>query len=333
MKLDDRRTARSLRPLRAPATPESGEHPVSTRPGPAEPGPSPRNTPLLPARPTAGGAARATLTVMTGMEAGRVVALDQDELVIGRDPGPAGLCIEDPGLSRRHARILRAANGTFEIEDLGSTNGTLVRGQRVARAALEPGDYVQLGGGLQVRFAMTDPADERLRRQLYESSINDPLTRVYNRRYFFARLDADVASARRTGGPLSLLMLDIDDFKRFNDTFGHMPGDRALCFVAAQIQRITRIGNVLARYGGEEFVVMSPDTTLPEAMRLAERIRRDVAGLKFSVAANTVSLTVSIGVASLAELGPDDGAAALVGLADQRLYAAKAAGRNRVQGS
>ena len=208
-----------------------------------------------------------------------------------------------------------------------------MRGIRVAVAPLEHGDYVQLGGSLLVRFAMIDPTEEALARQLYESSVHDPLTRVYNRRYLLGRLEAEVACARRTGDPLALLMLDVDRFKRFNDAFGHLPGDRALCFIAAKVLRQIRAGSVLARYGGEEFVVLSPGTAGPEAGRLAERVRRAIEGLRFSAAATTVSLTVSIGVATVADLGTHEGGAALLSLAESHLDAAKAAGRNRVHGA
>jgi len=295
--------------------------------------PTPRKTPMLPARALPLGAPRPTLTLMSGMEAGRVIPLDAEAVVIGREVVGDGLSIEDPGISRRHARIVRNEDGTHRIEDLGSTNGTLVRGIRVAVAPLEHGDYVQLGGSLLARFAMIDPTEEALARRLYESSVHDPLTRVYNKRYFLGRLEAEVACARRTGDALSLLMLDVDQFKRFNDAFGHLPGDRAVCFIAAKVLRQIRVGSVLARYGGEEFVVLSPGTAAAEADRLAERVRRAIEGLRFSAAATTVSLTVSIGVATVADLGAHEGAPALLSLADARLHAAKAAGRNRVHGA
>jgi two-component system, cell cycle response regulator len=293
---------------------------------------SPRRTPMLPARPLSIGAPRATLTIMSGMDAGRIIALEGEAVVIGREVAE-GLTIEDPGLSRQHARITRNPDGTHRIEDLSSTNGTLVRGVRVAVAPLEHGDYVQLGGSLLVRFAMIDPAEEALGRQLYESSVQDPLTRVYNRRYFVSRLDAEVACARRSGEALALLMLDVDRFKRFNDAFGHLPGDRALCFIAAKVLRQIRAGSVLARYGGEEFAVLAPGTASMEAGRLAERVRGAIEGLRFSAAATTVSLTVSIGVATVAELGAHEGGPALIAMAEARLLAAKASGRNRVHGT
>jgi diguanylate cyclase (GGDEF)-like protein len=328
-----RRDIRNTRAWDGPPS-ESGSHAVA--PGrkscpPRLSAVSQRDTPLLPARPRRIGSVHATLTIMSGMEAGRVIPLE-DSTVIGRERSQ-GLSIEDPGLSRSHAHVGRREDGGFYIEDLESTNGTLVNGRRVVMAAhLEPGDYIQLGGSLLLRFAMIDATDEEMRRQLFESSVHDPLTRVYNRRYFFQRLDAEANSAKRKHDSLALLLIDVDEFKHFNDTFGHMPGDRALCFIAAQVARTLRAGSVLARYGGEEFVVLLPGTPHGDALRLAERVRAEVEGLRFSVAANSVSLTISIGVASLSELAPGEDATALVSLADERLYAAKRAGRNRVEG-
>jgi diguanylate cyclase (GGDEF)-like protein len=269
---------------------------------------------------------------MSGTDAGRVVALDADPLIIGRGPA-ADLRIDDPVLSRRHARVARDAEGDVYVEDLGSTNGTLVRGRAVTVATLESGDYVQLGEGVLLRFAITDATDEALRRRLHDSSVHDALTGVFNRRYLFDRLDAELAHARRHSLPLALLMLDVDQFKDFNDRFGHLPGDRALCFIVAQVKRFVRAGDVLARYGGEEFVVLSRAAEHGEAMRLAQRVRHGVQDTRFCVAGVGIRLTVSVGVASLSELEPADGAAELVALADARLYGAKQAGRNRVYGA
>ncbi|MGH7293375.1 MAG: diguanylate cyclase, partial [Polyangiaceae bacterium] len=249
-----------------------------------------------PARPLPVGGTRATLTVMSGSDAGRVVSLESGSVVIGRAP-EADLCIDDPVLSRKHARVARGPAGGVYVEDLGSTNGTLVRGRRVTIAPLESGDYVQLGDRVLLRFAVADATDEALRRQLHDSSVHDPLTRAYNRRYFFERLDSEIVHARRAGLPLALLMFDVDGFKAFNDRFGHMPGDRALCFIVAQTHRLLRAGDVLARYGGEEFVVLSRAAERDEAMHLAERVRRGVHDTHFSVAGMSVTITVSIGVA------------------------------------
>ncbi len=235
-----------------------------------------RRTPMLPPVPLRIGGGRGTLTVMNGLDAGRIAAIEGGAaVVVGRDPD-VDLWSDDPSISRRHARFGRDAEGNVYVEDLGSTNGTFVRGQRVTLARLAPGDYVQLGATLLVRFEIIDGTDEALRRQLYEASVLDPLTHAYNRRYFAKRLAAEVAHARRGRTSLAALMFDVDHFKEFNDRFGHLPGDRALCFVTAQVMRLIREEDLLARYGGDEFVALAR-TPEDQAVRLAGRLRGAIA--------------------------------------------------------
>src|SRR5471032_816405 len=165
--------------------------------------------------------------------------------------------------------------------------------------------------------------------------LTDSLTGVYNRRYIDRRLLEEIARARRQQYPISFMYLDIDHFKRVNDTVGHQGGDEVLREVAQRIKAELRLSDALARFGGEEFVVLLIDADLDSAAFVAERIRASVAGALISVPQQTqVSVTVSIGVACLA--GGDHGgedeaiARALVAHADEALYEAKATGRNRV---
>ena len=287
------------------------------------------DTPLLPARPLPVGVARATLTLATGAQAGRLVRLESGSTTIGRGQ-EADLQIDDPTVSRVHARIARRPNGLFFVEDLASTNGTFVGPRRVSICALASGDRIQLGPKVLLRFALTDPAEEELQMQLYESSVLDPLTRTYNRRHLVDRLTAEIAHARRRSTPLAALMLDVDRFKEFNDRHGHFVGDRILCFVATLVMRLVRVEDVVARYGGDEFVILARETDHGEALALAERLRDAVRAVCLSVAGGEVPVTLSIGVASLAETGDDDEASALLELADARLLVAKLAGRNQV---
>jgi two-component system, cell cycle response regulator len=285
-------------------------------------------TPARHVEPLPAGTARATISVVSGPDAGRIVPIEASCLVIGRG-AESDLQIEDPAVSRAHARIVRTSDGAFHIEDLGSTNGTLVGARRVTVAPLRAGDHVQLGPTALLRFALTDPADERLQVELYESSVRDPLTKTFNRRYLLGRLVAEVAHARRYGTPLAALMLDVDGFKQFNDRYGHFVGDRILCFATAQVWRLLRAGDLLARFGGDEFVVLSRETSAAQAATLADRLRSAVAGMHMSAGGVEVSVTISVGIASLEELGHQDAPEDLVDLADRRLCTAKRAGRNR----
>jgi two-component system cell cycle response regulator len=163
-------------------------------------------------------------------------------------------------------------------------------------------------------------------------ALTDPLTSVYNRRYLMAHLDELMArTAEGHAGP-GLLMLDIDYFKRVNDTYGHVAGDAVLREVANRIQRHVRGFDLVARYGGEEFVVVMPDTGLPVATMVAERLRNVMADKPVTFdGAGEIGVTVSIGIAVARDGG--DTAAALLQRADKALYGAKASGRNCVYSS
>ncbi len=272
---------------------------------------------------------RATLTVLNGFNAGQVFALDEQEHVLGRGT-EADLWAEDPAVSRRHARITHTPDGEYVLEDLASTNGTFVAARRTERCELASGDRIQLGPNLLLRFAIVDDAEEEMQRRLYESSTRDSLTRAYNRKYFGERLFAEIAHAERHTSHLSLLMLDLDDFKITNDTHGHLAGDLVLRVVSAQVMRLIRMEDVFARYGGEEFVILVRSTGHASAVRLAERTRVTLEQLSIPSKDVALRVTVSIGVASLSELGDHGGGTELVALADERLYRAKLGGRNRV---
>jgi diguanylate cyclase (GGDEF)-like protein len=272
---------------------------------------------------------RANLTLLTGPSAGEIFALARAETVIGRDDA-ADVVFDDGAISRRHARILREPGGEFVLEDLSSTNGTYVSAKPVTRHTLRSGDQIQLGPNVLFRFAMTDEAEERLQRQLFESSIRDPLTHAFNRKYLNERLLAEVAHARRHGTRLALLMLDLDDFKGTNDRHGHLAGDALLREVARTIVALIRLEDVFARFGGEEFVILTRGDGVHNASQLAERVRKAVASATVDFEGKTLSVTVSVGVVELDELPPPAGAKTLIERADARLYRAKALGRNRV---
>jgi len=165
--------------------------------------------------------------------------------------------------------------------------------------------------------------------RLAQLAVTDGLTGLYNPRYVHERLATEVERSQRSGLALSLLMLDVDHFKQFNDTFGHPAGDEVLRQLARVLADVRRDGDVIARYGGEEFAVILIDTTKSTATEVAEQIRERVFANDFSEAAQRAGrIGVSIGVATLLDDGGD--AEALVRAADTALYAAKRAGRNRV---
>ncbi len=175
--------------------------------------------------------------------------------------------------------------------------------------------------GIAVHVHLVRGLRER-QKELEWASSSDALTGLWNRAAFFARLEEEIARSRRHATPMSLLMIDLDHFKRINDTFGHAVGDRVLSDLATRLREALRGGDVAARYGGEELAVLLPHTPLAQAEKVAERLL---------IVARTIvvgrdALTVSIGVA---ELDATENVDRLVVRADEALYAAKGAGRDR----
>ncbi|HTC19657.1 MAG TPA: sensor domain-containing diguanylate cyclase [bacterium] len=167
---------------------------------------------------------------------------------------------------------------------------------------------------------------------LYEKvqklSITDGLTKLYSHRYFKQRLEEELILANRYSSQLSLLILDIDHFKHYNDTYGHVAGDHVLMEVAKILKDQAGMNHLAARYGGEEMVLIAPETTKEQAMELAEKIRKAIESNSFAVGKETTKVTVSIGVATF----PQDALTNLdlISKSDKALYAAKGRGRNRI---
>lgn len=163
-----------------------------------------------------------------------------------------------------------------------------------------------------------------------ELSIKDSLTGLYNRRYFFDYMEKEIERAKRSDRPLSLIMIDIDDFKKYNDTNGHLAGDAVLEKTAAVLGQHLRKGDVLARFGGEEFIALLPETGKDAAMSVAEKLRTSIDAMRFwgGELQPRGRVTITLGVATY----PEDGniANSLVSEADRRLYVGKARGKNQV---
>jgi diguanylate cyclase (GGDEF)-like protein len=171
-----------------------------------------------------------------------------------------------------------------------------------------------------------------LHQQNEQMALTDGLTGIWNSRRFRMRLDEEFKRAKRSGDPVSLLVLDIDDFKTVNDRYGHQRGDAILIELASRVAQHVREVDMLARYGGEEFVVILPDIDVDGAAIAAERIRREIGGRPFGEEGERpLRVTVSIGHAT----NPNHGATeeSLLGAADRAMYVAKSRGKNRVVGA
>jgi diguanylate cyclase (GGDEF)-like protein len=274
------------------------------------------------------GRTHAYLVVLAGSNVGEMYKLDGNEVVIGRSP-QVSIRLSDEGISRRHARVVVMGNHVM-LEDLQSANGTTVNGERVASMQLKDGDKIRLGSTTILKFTYHDKLDESFQQQMYEAALRDGLTKAFNKKYFSDRLETEFAYARRHKTILSLLMLDVDFFKKINDAHGHLAGDHVLMKVARAAQGAIRTEDVFARYGGEEFAVICRGIPLANAAVLGERLRALIESTAFDWESKRIPVTVSIGVAGLPETACDN-PAGLIEAADQALYEAKRAGRNRVR--
>lgn len=277
-----------------------------------------------------GGAPRernASLLVLSGRALGQLFKILPGEMVLGRST-EADIRLDDEGVSRLHAKIRRRSDGTVEVSDLDSTNGTYVNGAQIRHFTLSDGDRIQIGSVTILQFRYQDSLEEQLQQQLRESVIRDPLTQAYNKRFFNEQLEKDFSHAQRHHLPLSLVMLDVDHFKLINDSHGHPAGDHVLQRLSATIMASLRTEDAFCRVGGEEFAVIMRDCTEPEAMQLAERLRRLVASTQFVYGGKTLPVTISLGVSSI-DPNRHPRTIELVEEADRCLYEAKRRGRNR----
>jgi two-component system cell cycle response regulator len=288
-------------------------------------------------RPTQLGRAapsKACLVIIGGMDMGRIIPLDQRTITLGRDQ-ECTVVLQDDGVSRTHAEVVLRGSESLLIRDRGSTNGTFVAGRQVTEAVLSRGDKVLLGRRTVLKFEILDEFEQAYQRQMYESSLRDGLTGVYNRKYFNQRMVSDLSFARRHTMWLSLLLFDLDQFQKINDTFGHRNGDRLLADIAGAVLSLLRTEDSLARYGGEEFAVIAHGANYEGGMALANRVLKRVESEAIIAADGTdriIRTTASIGFAAVTPAMAVE-AAAVIAAAEDNLGEAKRGGRNRIVGT
>ena len=257
---------------------------------------------------------------------GKRFVLDKSPTRLGRG-ADSQIVLEGDSVSRRHAHLERRAGAWYVVDD-GSTNGTYVNEEQIAREQLlVNGDRIKVGPSI-LKFLSGADAEAKYHEEIYRMTIVDGLTQIHNKRALFEALEKELMRARRYERDLALLMFDIDFFKRINDQYGHLAGDHVLHELARIVQERIRREEVFARYGGEEFVILLPETPLPGAAALAESLRARVANHAFVFQGERIPVTVSIGTALLGE--NDKVASDLIQRADEKLYEAKRGGRNRV---
>jgi two-component system, cell cycle response regulator len=260
-------------------------------------------------------------------EAGKHYKLGDSPIRIGRDADNE-IVLDDPGVSRRHARLERRQQ-KLVLMDVGSKNGTLLNDRELAQTVeLKNGDRIKIGATI-FKYLSADDLEALLHEQIYVNTITDNLTQLHNRRHFDGEFAREFSRSRRHHRPLSLLVIDIDHFKNVNDTHGHHVGDITLKAIADAIRSSLRTEDIVARFGGEEIAVILPEATLDQAAAAAEKVRALVAELVVQFRDLRLSVTVSVGCASL-EAGDAD-PPSFFERCDQKMYEAKAAGRNAVR--
>lgn len=271
---------------------------------------------------------RACLTVLTGTMSGQLYKLQRGTTLLGRGSNTE-VRIADDGVSRHHAR-LRVETDRIYLEDLDSRNGTFVNGAKIDGAhELANGDKIQIGRTTVLRFSFHDDLDESFHENLMSSALRDPLTKLFNKRYFLDRLDSELKFAKRHDTALSLLLVDLDHFKAVNDTHGHLAGDAILTNLAQVLQRAVRNEDVVARFGGEEIAIILRAIPLEPAFLLADRLRDLIQQTPTPYNGLELRATASIGAAGYPSTKADT-IEALIDAADKALYKAKGHGRNRV---
>ncbi len=259
---------------------------------------------------------------------GKRYVLDASPTTIGRGHDNH-VVLDSDSVSRRHCHIERAGAGWVAVDD-GSTNGTYVNDDQIAGGVkLQSGDRVKVGPTI-FKYLSGSDVEALYHEEIYRITIIDGLTQAHNKRHLFEALEKEITRSRRYNRDLGCIMFDIDFFKRINDTHGHLAGDYVLKEVARVVRSRLRGEETFARYGGEEFCIIAPETPLDGVRVLAEDIRRKIQEASYVFQGETISCTISCGVAMLAE-GDKDGVP-LIKAADEQLYVAKRTGRNRVVG-
>ena len=278
------------------------------------------------------GSEEACLVQIYGPTLGKKYVLAAGETSIGRGEG-CGILLESmENVSRRHCSVLLKPEGVF-LRDDGSTNGTWLNNLEIrGETPLRSGDLIKVGSAI-FKFLFggeLGSIEAQYHEEIYRLTIIDGLTQVYNMRYLLEFLDREMARAQRHQRALSLVLLDLDRFKKINDGYGHLAGDYVLRELAATLKSRVRKEECLARYGGEEFALVLPETTQESTVALADNLRRLIEQHPFVFEGKRIPVTFSAGVAELSQA--HDSALAFLKTADTRLYEAKSRGRNQVVG-
>ncbi len=254
----------------------------------------------------------------------------EDRIIVGRSV-KSNLNTTDPLMSRQHFTIYKGEDDDYYIEDLNSLNGTFVNQNDLkGKRRLKSSDIITAGRTV-FKFEKRTELESMFHKYLYTAATTDRMTNLFNKYFFIDKLKKQIAYSKRYNTKFSLLMIDVDNFKRVNDTYGHTVGDEVLKFIAFKVVSSVRENDIAARYGGEEFITLLFESGREDAYAVAERMRSAVEEEVFELEDIKINLSISIGVSSY----PFDASdwLELIKIADQRLYVAKKIGKNIVVGA
>jgi len=274
----------------------------------------------------------ATLIIVEGAEIGTQFFLRRSLYTLGRSPDVDITIKSDTMISRRHAQIevmfdQHTKKTDYLLTDLNSTNYTYVNEKQISQHSLRDGDKIRIGD-TTLKFALQDTIDARFHKEIQQRILYDSLTSLLTKESFYIAMESELNRCRINSLPLSLLMMDIDFFKKVNDTYGHQTGSFVLSEIGRLILDNLRDLDLSGRYGGEEFIALLLETNKQHAFSIAERVRNVIGNHLFVYDDKSIKVTISIGIAQY----PEDVCTIeeLVAKADKALYQCKHTGRNKV---
>ncbi len=268
------------------------------------------------------------LIEIDGDDIGKSYKLTSGMILIGRSDA-CDIVLNNDSVSRKHAVIQKHGENLI-IFDNNSTNGLYANYQKVKSHVLKEADIIKVGN-YTFKYLESDGTEAQYHEELYHLKNYDALTHIFNKRYFGTRLEYEFERVLRYQKNLSYIALDIDHFKKVNDTHGHLAGDYVLAEFARIIGVYIRKTDIFGRVGGEEFSIIAPETEKKGAIILAEKLRKIISVHEFVYNNMKIPLTSSLGVIAIEDFKVTPSLIDFIAAADKLLYVAKQQGRNQVQ--
>ncbi|MEM9692454.1 MAG: GGDEF domain-containing protein [Myxococcota bacterium] len=281
-----------------------------------------------------------SLLVLSGPDVGRRFLIKPPGGIIGREMG-AAVQLRDPKVSGRHA-LIEFSDGRVMLSDMGSKNGVFVNNVHVKRAEIYDGNNIQVSNDTIMRARFQDPAETELLEKMQGESTRDHATGLANRRYILQRLQQELCYAYRHGEPVSIALVDVDDFQKVIDVDGQEGGNQLLRGLAEEFRQQTRYEDVVGRYGHDELAVVFRNTGPEQALVFANRMLERIRNRSFDTGDVPIRASVTIGLTTFAERAPGkqdnddapdrlakDAHKNLIDQADQAVFRGKTAGKDR----